>query len=172
MIDRTHPELAKWQASTVKTLKKVFRGSVLSLQWLCTNKHAKKFHLLRHPSLLQNCHCNANFIFFSSAEQRVKNFYAKVTEIESLKTNISTYTALTASRPNLISDLNSNLDVSFKKIITELKDIIKKDKINFNDIIHAIQLISPDIKLKPIELIQFVMITIQKNVSNFMANVP
>ncbi len=63
---------------------------------------------------------------------------------------------------SLITDLNNNLDVSFKKIIKELKDIIKKDKITFNDIIYGISLITPEIKLKPIEIIQYVMITIQK----------
>lgn len=63
---------------------------------------------------------------------------------------------------NLITDLNDKLDSSFGKIIKELKDIIKKDKITFNDIIYTIELIRPDIKLKPIEVLQYVMITIQK----------
>jgi hypothetical protein len=47
-----------------------------------------------------------NFIFFSSAEQRVINFYNKVKQIEDYKNNITTYTPLTSSRPNLIYDLN------------------------------------------------------------------
>lgn len=63
---------------------------------------------------------------------------------------------------NLISDLNDKLDNSFGKIVTELKGIIKKDKISFNDMIYTIELIRPDIKLKPIEVLQYVMITIQK----------
>jgi hypothetical protein len=47
-----------------------------------------------------------NFVFFSSAEQRVINFYNKVKQIEDYKNNIAIYTPLTASRPNLIYDLN------------------------------------------------------------------
>ena len=47
-----------------------------------------------------------NFIFFSSAEQRVVNFYNKVKEIEDLKNTLVTYTPLTSSYPNLIADYN------------------------------------------------------------------
>lgn len=65
----------------------------------------------------------------------------------------------------LISDLNNKLDSSFGKIVIELKNIINKDKINFNDIIYSIELIKPDIKLKPIEILQYVMITIQKKIN-------
>jgi hypothetical protein len=47
-----------------------------------------------------------NFVFFSSAKQRVTNFYNKVKQIEDYNNNIRSYTALTSSRPNLITDLN------------------------------------------------------------------
>jgi hypothetical protein len=47
-----------------------------------------------------------NFVFFSSAKQRVINFYNKVKEIEDLKNTLVTYTPLTASYPNLITDYN------------------------------------------------------------------
>jgi hypothetical protein len=47
-----------------------------------------------------------NFIFFSSAKQRIINFYNKVKQIEDYKNSIATYTPLTSSRPNLIYDLN------------------------------------------------------------------
>jgi hypothetical protein len=47
-----------------------------------------------------------NFSFFGSAEQRILNFYGKVKEIEDYKNNITVYTALTSSRPNLKNDLN------------------------------------------------------------------
>jgi hypothetical protein len=63
---------------------------------------------------------------------------------------------------NLITDLNNKLDSSFGKIVKELKDIIKKDKITFNDIIYTIETLRLDIKLKPIEILQYVMIVIQK----------
>jgi hypothetical protein len=48
-----------------------------------------------------------NFIFFSSAKQRVINFYNKVKQIEDYRNTITTYTPLTSSYPNLIYDLNS-----------------------------------------------------------------
>ena len=47
-----------------------------------------------------------NFVFFSSAEQRIINFYNKVKQIEDYRSNIALYTPLTSSRPNLIYDLN------------------------------------------------------------------
>jgi hypothetical protein len=47
-----------------------------------------------------------NFIFFSSAKQRLVNFYSKVKEIEDYKNLITTYSPLTSSRPNLINDIN------------------------------------------------------------------
>lgn len=47
-----------------------------------------------------------NFIFFSSAKQRVINFYNKVKEIEDNNNLISTYTPLTSSKPNLVQDIN------------------------------------------------------------------
>ncbi len=62
----------------------------------------------------------------------------------------------------LITDLNKKLDDPFRKIIIELKTILKKDKMSFNDIIYSIELIRPEIKLKPIEVLQYVMIVIQK----------
>jgi len=47
-----------------------------------------------------------NFVFFSSAEQRIINFYNKIKQIEDYRNNIAIYTPLTSSRPNLIYDLN------------------------------------------------------------------
>jgi hypothetical protein len=47
-----------------------------------------------------------NFIFFSSAESRVKNFYTKVKQIENYRNNIAVYTPLTASNPSVINDYN------------------------------------------------------------------
>ena len=48
----------------------------------------------------------SNFIFFSSAKQRLVNFYNKVKEIEDYNNLISTYTPQTSSKPNLIQDIN------------------------------------------------------------------
>jgi hypothetical protein len=55
----------------------------------------------------------SNFIFFSSAKQRLVNFYNKVKEIEDYNNLISTYTPQTSSYPNLINDINvavANID--------------------------------------------------------------
>jgi hypothetical protein len=48
----------------------------------------------------------SNFVFFSSAKQRLVNFYNKVKEIEDYNNLISTYTSQTSSYPNLINDIN------------------------------------------------------------------
>jgi hypothetical protein len=48
-----------------------------------------------------------NFIFFSSAKQRVINFYNKVKQIEDYNTNIVKYTLSSSIYPNLINNLNS-----------------------------------------------------------------
>jgi len=57
-----------------------------------------------------------NFVFFSSAKQRVINFYNKVKEIEDYTSNIAVYIPLTSSRPNLITDYN-NATSSINNII-------------------------------------------------------
>ena len=49
----------------------------------------------------------ANFSFFGSARTRLNNFYNKVKQIENYKSDITSYTALTSSRPDLILELNS-----------------------------------------------------------------
>jgi hypothetical protein len=48
----------------------------------------------------------SNFTFFSSAKQRLLNFYNKVKEIEDYNNLISTYTPQTSSYPNLVNDIN------------------------------------------------------------------
>jgi len=79
-----------------------------NLYSISNNSYQQLLSLLTSQSIDINVDYSnfTNFTFFSSAEQRVKNFYTKVSEIEDLKNNITTYTALTASKPNLIYDLN------------------------------------------------------------------
>jgi len=48
----------------------------------------------------------SNFIFFSSAEKRVLNFYNKVKEIEDYRTTIFTLSPITSSYPDTIKDVN------------------------------------------------------------------
>ena len=93
----------------------------------------------------------------------LRNTYAKELNYDNYYELCSEKTSdETTELQNLISDLNDKLDNSFGKIVSQLRDIIKKEKICFNDIIYAIELIKPDIKLKPIEILQYVMVTIQK----------
>jgi hypothetical protein len=47
-----------------------------------------------------------NFTFFSSAEQRITNFYNKVKDIEDYNNLITVYSPQTSSKPNLIYDCN------------------------------------------------------------------
>jgi hypothetical protein len=61
----------------------------------------------------------SNFVFFSSAEQRVINFYDKVKEIEDYNSLISVYTPQTSSKPNLITDIN-RATASINNIISNL----------------------------------------------------
>jgi len=63
---------------------------------------------------------------------------------------------------NLISDLNIKLDIPLKNIFKEFQKIANKQKISFNDIIYLYDKNFINIKLKAVEIIQIVMITIQK----------
>lgn len=84
-------------------------------------------------------------------------------EMSSLKSEEETNNIKT-----LIYDLNENLDKKFIQIIKEMKKMIKKtNKIDFNDIIYILSKLQPDIKLKPVEILQFAMITIQKKLNIF-----
>jgi Zn-dependent oligopeptidase len=65
----------------------------------------------------------------------------------------------------LITDLNLKLDMPFSNILNDLKRVLKNTKLDFNDIIHALDILSPDIKLSPIEMLQYVMTTIQQKLS-------
>jgi len=47
-----------------------------------------------------------NFVFFSSAKQRVINFYGKVKKIEDYKTNIAKYAVSSSMFPNMVAESN------------------------------------------------------------------
>lgn len=66
----------------------------------------------------------------------------------------------------LVTDLNNKLDKPYENILKEIQNIKKTNKhIDFIDIINFIDKISPDIKLSPIDILQNVMITIQKKMN-------
>jgi len=58
-----------------------------------------------------------NFTFFSSANQRVANFYNKVKQIETYNNDITYYSSLTSSRPGLTLEVN-NITSSVNNIIS------------------------------------------------------
>ena len=62
----------------------------------------------------------------------------------------------------LITDLNDKLDKPLENIIKQFYTVSKKDKISINDIIYLIDKNNVNIKLKPVDILQIVMITIQK----------
>jgi len=63
----------------------------------------------------------------------------------------------------LIMDLNTKIDEKFNLILHNLKLTNNYlDKININDIIYLLNKFEIDIKIKPIEIMQIVMFTIQK----------
>ena len=93
--------------NNIATSYQTYNGLVSSLQNV-SSSYQQLLSLITSQSIDINTDYTDfnNFIFFSSAEQRVINFYNKVKQIEDYKNNIAVYTPLTASRPNLIYDLN------------------------------------------------------------------
>jgi len=93
--------------NNIATSYQTYNGLVSSLQSV-SSSYQQLLSLITSQSIdINTDYTNFNnFIFFSSAEQRVINFYNKVKQIEDYRNNIAIYTPLTASRPNLIYDLN------------------------------------------------------------------
>ena len=93
--------------NNIATSYQTYNGLVNSLQNV-SSSYQQLLSLITSQSIDINTDYSNynNFVFFSSAKQRVINFYNKVKQIEDYKNNITTYTPLTASRPNLIYDLN------------------------------------------------------------------
>jgi len=95
--------------NNVSTPYQTFNNLLTSFQSVSTSSYQQLLSLITSQSIDINIDYNSfsNFVFFSSAEKRVLNFYNKVKEIEDYNTDIATYTPLTASRPDLIKDLNA-----------------------------------------------------------------
>jgi Zn-dependent oligopeptidase len=62
----------------------------------------------------------------------------------------------------LITDLNDKLDIPLSNILKEFQKISTKPKISLNDIIYLYDKNFINIKLRPVDILQIVMITIQK----------
>jgi hypothetical protein len=96
----------------------------------------------------------------------LRDTYAKYMNSESYYYNISEKTVEeTENIHQLITDLNNKLDIPLRGIFNEFKKLSKKDKITLNDIIYIYDKNFINIKLKPVDIIQIVMITIQKKLN-------
>lgn len=80
--------------------------------------------------------------------------------LQSEKTEEETYNI-----QQLITDLNNKLDIPLKGIFKEFQRLSKKQKISLNDIIYLYDKNFINIKLKPVDILQIVMITIQKKLN-------
>jgi hypothetical protein len=105
--------------NNVATSYQNYTSLINSVQNVSTSSYQQLLSLITSQSIDINVDYTnfTNFTFFSSAKQRVINFYGKVKQIEDYKNNISVYTALTSSNPNLISDLN-NTTASINNIVS------------------------------------------------------
>jgi Zn-dependent oligopeptidase len=64
---------------------------------------------------------------------------------------------------NMINDINLKLDDKFRNIILELSNQLNyKRPLKINDIIYSLNQLHPYIKLKPVEIIQVIMLTMQR----------
>jgi hypothetical protein len=95
--------------NNVATPYQTYTNLVNSVQSVSTTSYQQLLSLLTSQSIDINIDYSeySNFIFFSSAKRRLENFYYKIKEIEDYNNDITIYTALTSSRPNLINDLNT-----------------------------------------------------------------
>ena len=95
--------------NSIATSYQNYTNLINNVQNISTSSYQQLLNLIQSQSLDINVDYNnfSNFGFFSSARSRLDNFYNKVKQIEDYKNNIAVYTALTSSRPNLITDLNT-----------------------------------------------------------------
>jgi len=94
--------------NNVATSYQTYTSLINGIQTISTSSYQQLLNLITSQSIdINTDYTNfENFIFFSSAEQRILKFYNKVKQIEDYKTNISIYIPLTASRADLINDYN------------------------------------------------------------------
>jgi len=106
--------------NTVATTYNSYSNLVTSLQQLQNNSYTKILNLLNTQSIAINVDYTDfnNFIFFSSAQQRVVNFYGKIQQIEGYNNLISTYTPQIGTYPSLQIEVNK-YSSSINNIITQ-----------------------------------------------------
>ena len=95
--------------NNIATSYQTYNSLINSFQSVSTSSYQQLLSLIQSQSIDINVDYSnfSNFSFFGSAKTRLDNFYNKVKQIEEYKNDIVAYTALTSSRPDLITELNS-----------------------------------------------------------------
>jgi hypothetical protein len=95
--------------NNIATSYQTYNGLINSVQNVSTSSYQQLLSLFTSQSIDINVDYTNynNFTFFSSAEQRIKNFYDKVKQIEDYKNNIAKYTLSSSLFPNMINDKNT-----------------------------------------------------------------
>jgi len=104
----------------------------------------------------------------------LRNIYANQLNYKNYYLECSNKTEEETSNINdLITDLNSQINESFTNILKEIKNLLnsklddkkKITKLTFNNIIYALDKLTIDIKLSPIQMLQYVMLVLQKKLN-------
>ena len=105
--------------NNIATSYQTYDGLINSVQGISTSSYQQLLSLITSQSIDINVDYSDynNYIFFSSAEQRVKNFYTKAKQIEDYKNDIAKYNASSSLFPNMINDKNAATS-SINDIIT------------------------------------------------------
>jgi len=95
--------------NNVATSYQNYTSLINDIQSISTSSYQQLLSLITSQSIDINVDYTDfnNFTFFSSAEQRVLNFYKKVQKIEGYNSDISIYIPLTSSRVDLIKNYNA-----------------------------------------------------------------
>jgi hypothetical protein len=105
---------------TVGTSYTDYQSLISGLQTLQNSSYQKILGLIASQSADINIDYTDynNFVFFGSAKQRFSNFSNKVKQIEDYQNLIFSYSSLTGSSPNLITEINQ-FSSSINEIITQ-----------------------------------------------------
>jgi hypothetical protein len=94
--------------NNVATSYQTYTGLVNSVQNVSTSSYQQLLSLITSQSIDINVDYTnfTNFVFFSSAEQRVNKFYDKVKQIEDYKNSIAKYALSSSVFPNMVVESN------------------------------------------------------------------
>jgi hypothetical protein len=94
--------------NNVGTSYQTYTNLITSIQNISTASYQQLLSLMTSQSIDINTDYTDynNFVVFSSAKQRIINFYGKVKQIEDYQNNIATYASLIPTNPSVITDYN------------------------------------------------------------------